>query len=189
TATQCTNPGGYSTTAPTIDDCDDTDANINPNTVWYADTDSDGYGDNASSLTQCTQPLGYVLDNTDCDDTNNAVNPGVAEIPGNGIDDDCNAGTPDGSLEVDEFNINNVLVSPNPFNNIINIKLPSSLNNSDFDIRIFDLNGRLVLDKQYSSINNSIHVTGLDKLEQAPYLFKITNKETGASVIKRLIKF
>ncbi len=56
-------------------DCDDTNGNLNPNTVWYADTDSDTYGDPATTLTQCEQPTGYVLDNTDCDDTDAGLNP------------------------------------------------------------------------------------------------------------------
>ncbi|WP_345274875.1 LamG-like jellyroll fold domain-containing protein, partial [Flaviramulus aquimarinus] len=38
---QCTNPGGYSATALTIDDCDDTDDTIHPNTVWYIGVDAD----------------------------------------------------------------------------------------------------------------------------------------------------
>lgn len=56
---------------------------------WYADADGDGYGNAGVSLLSCTQPSGYVSDNTDCDDGNNAVHPGATETC-NGIDDDCN---------------------------------------------------------------------------------------------------
>ena len=78
-------------------DCNDTDANQHPGQVWYPDADGDGYSeDGGSGITQCTQPSGYASDDdltgidTDCNDTNNNINPGITEIC-NGIDDDCDA--------------------------------------------------------------------------------------------------
>jgi hypothetical protein len=50
-------------------DCDDDDAATSPDTVWYADTDNDGFGDPEVTTAQCTQPEGYVADAMDCDDT------------------------------------------------------------------------------------------------------------------------
>src|SRR5690606_23914506 len=34
--------------------------------IWYADTDNDGYGDATSTTLACTAPPGCVADNTDC---------------------------------------------------------------------------------------------------------------------------
>ena len=106
----CTPPNGY---VDNDDDCDDIDSFINPMALefcdfvdndcdtlidepdsvdaqlWYADTDNDSFGDPNAIQAACSQPPGYLSDNTDCDDTLNTVFP-MADEYCNGIDDDCN---------------------------------------------------------------------------------------------------
>ncbi|WP_299251918.1 T9SS type A sorting domain-containing protein, partial [uncultured Cytophaga sp.] len=47
------------------DDCAPLDKNIKGKTMWYADTDGDGFGDPAVTQLACTKPTGYVADKTD----------------------------------------------------------------------------------------------------------------------------
>ncbi|NUY80435.1 T9SS type A sorting domain-containing protein [Flavobacterium sp. MAH-1] len=65
--------------------------------TYYADADGDGYGDPANSAFLCEPTAGYVLENTDCNDTLFAVNPGHAEVAYNGVDDDCDGTIDEGS--------------------------------------------------------------------------------------------
>jgi hypothetical protein len=44
-------------------------------TIYYQDSDHDNYGNPAVPENACTEPVDYVLDNTDCDDTDPAINP------------------------------------------------------------------------------------------------------------------
>ncbi len=84
------------------EDCDDYDAQISPDATElcdgvdnncdtfadedtaadavtvYTDADGDGYGDAASTYTGCAPPEGSTTDDTDCDDADATVNPGVA---------------------------------------------------------------------------------------------------------------
>ena len=56
-------------------------------TTYYADADGDGYGNAAVTQLTCTQPTGYVLDNTDCNDSNAAMHttyPFYADTDGDG---------------------------------------------------------------------------------------------------------
>ncbi|WP_211516812.1 MopE-related protein, partial [Flavobacterium caeni] len=59
--------------------------------TYYEDADGDGYGNPAVAVEDCTgsAPAGYVLDNTDCNDSVGAIHPNAVEVPYNGVDDDC----------------------------------------------------------------------------------------------------
>ena len=59
--------------------------------TFYRDNDGDGFGDPDNTMTGTGTPQeGWVLWAGDCDDTDPAVNVLAAEIPDNGIDDNCN---------------------------------------------------------------------------------------------------
>lgn len=72
---------------------DDCEGNIDNSLTfldYFLDNDVDFYGNPFIFENACSQPISYVLDNTDCDDDNQNINPGMNEICGNGIDDNCN---------------------------------------------------------------------------------------------------
>jgi len=96
---------GFSST----DDCNDSDGSISPgatercdgidnncdgqidegvSSTWYADADTDGYGDVDSTMDSCEPPSGYVPTGTDCDDTDADRFPGATEEC-DGKDNDC----------------------------------------------------------------------------------------------------
>lgn len=92
----CVPSEGYVTTAL---DCDDTTAAVSPNATeicndvdddcdgdtdeddaadaptWYADADTDGYGDPEVAFDSCEVPSGYVGNDDDCDDEDKGLNP------------------------------------------------------------------------------------------------------------------
>lgn len=92
--------------APEI--CDGLDQNCNAitdegvTTLFWRDTDGDGYGDDAQPLEACTAPSGHVAVGGDCDDSVSSVNPGVAEVC-DGLDQDCIDGADNGLLFQDWF--------------------------------------------------------------------------------------
>ncbi len=98
------------------DDCDDTDANNFPGNAEacdgkdndcdttvdeevtitvFADVDGDGYGDPDQSAERCSDGGGFVLDDTDCDDSDSSSSPEGDEIC-DGADNNCDGGVDEG---------------------------------------------------------------------------------------------
>ena len=62
--------------------------------TFFADTDSDTFGDSAVSALNCVAPAGFVVDSTDCNDASSAVNPNAVELCADlAVDNNCNGST------------------------------------------------------------------------------------------------
>jgi len=97
------NPGAAEVCNDEDDDCDgdidDDDSAVSGASTWYADLDSDGYGDASNTLDACDQPTSYTTDDQDCDDSDADVSPDGIEVC-NSIDDDC-----DGDIDDDDSDV------------------------------------------------------------------------------------
>jgi hypothetical protein len=114
----CNDSGEAGSAVPNTD-CDDSDSAINPNatevcdsvdndcdsdiddndssidasvggSLFFFDSDNDLYGDPGNSIQACSRPSGYMINNTDCDDTD--FNKKPVDKDGDGVDmcsNDC----------------------------------------------------------------------------------------------------
>ena len=69
---------------------------------YYADRDNDGFGDAFNLVFSCSQPIGFVTDNTDCNDNNVSVNSGTTEIC-DGIDNNCDGNIDEGFTLIEQY--------------------------------------------------------------------------------------
>ncbi|MBR59382.1 MAG: hypothetical protein CMH54_15375, partial [Myxococcales bacterium] len=93
------NIGLPSTCSQGMLDCDDCDPSWSC-TWFYADNDSDSYGDPSTGVCECSAPAGYVEDSSDCNDLDDYVHPGAVELC-NGIDDNCDGTVPEIENDLD----------------------------------------------------------------------------------------
>lgn len=122
----CSQPQGYATVSGDCNDnnpainpgaaevCDGIDNNCNsgvdeglPETVYYKDLDNDGYGNPLTTVSRCSQPLGWVTISGDCNDNNAAINPNAIEVCDGG-DNNCNGQVDEGCNVPPTITINDI---------------------------------------------------------------------------------
>jgi len=151
---------------------------IFPTTVFYLDADADSFGSSDNSMLTCDSiaPAGYVVNNSDCDDLNSAVNPYAEEIAGNGIDEDCDGQIDNSVLEMEEFSY---LIYPNPANNFIQVKLPISHMQKLY--AVYNSLGEEVLKGQIAG--NTLNID-LSELSEGAYFFRIEQEIKSFVIIR-----
>ncbi len=155
---------------------DDCDGIIDDNLSYlhsYEDADADNFGNIEIDSLACDIPDGYVIDDSDCDDTNPSIYPGAPEIL-NGLDDNCN-GLIDEGLEINDQLLSAIKIYPNPATDQLFIETSLQEN---FEIEIFDARGRIV----FNSIFNSNTNISLINFSSGIYFMKIISENSFAGI-------
>ena len=192
----CSQPAGYASNSDDCDDsddtafpgnaevCDDIDNNCNGQvdeglafTTYYLDADMDGYGNPLDIVSACSEPSGYVEDASDCNDSDPEINPAATEIPGNGIDEDCD-GVDEPSATY-ELNNKTIEIFPNPVSNFLSV-LSSG---GRLYYNIYDLNGELIAEGKVEDDK-----IDMEYLSSSVYLLVIRTPNSEEHIMERIIK-
>ena len=157
---------------------DDCDGIVDDNLIYihsFEDADSDNYGNIAADSLSCELPEGFVINNTDCDDTNPDIYPGAEEIL-NGADDDCN-GSIDEGLQTNNILLSQLNIYPNPASEMLYIEYSG---NEHYTIEIVNVTGSIIYSDTKLLDTQTINIS---KFASGAYIIKIQTASGEVSVV------
>lgn len=94
----------------------------------------------------------------------------------------------DQTLGLENNNIKNIKIYPNPFSNTIDIIVPSNISDDNVLVTIYDVLGRTVYNQSAKSVNQTIKLSSLNHLKGGSYILKIQNLTKNQTLVKQLVK-
>ena len=147
--------------------------------TFYADSDNDGFGNVAANVitSDCSQPAGYITDTTDCDDTNENINPDANEILFNGIDDNCDGYVDEFGTDITSIVNEEAVFSlfPNPANAEFEVylQLNSDLN-AEAQIEVINLLGQVMYNKTSALLKGKlVEAIKMNEVADGVYLVRV----------------
>jgi YVTN family beta-propeller protein len=151
--------------------------------AYFVDADGDGYGNPDQGLDTCltAPPAQYAANKLDCDDSNPAINPAQPEIPGDGLDNDCDgvADNPSSTTELKQT----FRVYPNPVSDWLTVE--STLSGTII-YEIANVHGKRLRAVEASLAGGQLQISFSAELPGV-YLLRLQEK-SGAVLMVRVVK-
>lgn len=132
-----------------------------------------------------------VLSQTNFNQSNigeNALTLTITDVNGNVSFCDFTVTVIESTLGVNDNALENLEFYPNPFDNVINIKIPQVYSNDEFQISLLDITGKKIMEIKAVSQGGLIQVSHIESLSQGIYILKINNFKENQHRVVKLVK-
>ncbi len=162
------------------------DENLTCVKTWYEDRDGDSYGRTSRTKFLCVQPTGYVLVSGDCNDNNPNINPGMNEVCGDNVDNNCNGQKDEGCTIITapsmlsakpvmvDVEIPTSLVArafPNPHDGSFTIEVQSPVAGKA-TIVLYDLQGRTIVARE-EQLQKGVNQVRFSQVKTMHYMYRV----------------